>query len=110
MARKVHVVVTLDHEDALTAISLWVGLFKNIQHLSLSDEEHDLFEPDAAIGLQFLAFRVVPGEILHQFEGITSCALEAHVRDTSKLCPFLCPLTPENGVNWYNLVKSRNRT
>jgi hypothetical protein len=54
-----HVIVTLDDEDPLTTISLLIRVFKNVQHVSVSDEEHDLFEPDAAIGLQLLVFRVV---------------------------------------------------
>jgi hypothetical protein len=64
---EVHVIVPLDDEDPLTAVSLLIRVFKDVQHVSLSDEEHDLFEPDAAIGLQLLVCRVVPGEILHRW-------------------------------------------
>jgi len=41
---------------------LWVRVFKDIQHVPLSDEEHDLFESDAAVDFQRVAFRVLPGE------------------------------------------------
>ena len=54
---EVQVIVTLDDEDPLSAISLLVRVFQDVQRVSLSDEEHDLFEPDAAVGLQLL----VPG-------------------------------------------------
>jgi hypothetical protein len=37
-------------------------MFNDIQHVPLSDEEHDLFESDAAVDFQRLAFRVLPGE------------------------------------------------
>jgi hypothetical protein len=50
-----HVIVTLDDEDPLTTISLLIRVFKNVQHVSVSDEEHDLFEPDAAFSFWFFA-------------------------------------------------------
>ena len=90
-------------EDPLTAIPLLIRVFQDVQHMSLSDEEHDLFEPDAAVGLQLLVLRVIPGEIFHRSESIKVCAFKAHIR-RSELCPFLCPLTLECGVFWYEML------
>jgi hypothetical protein len=49
---EVDIIVTLDDEDPLTAVSLPVRVLQDVQHVPLSDEEHDLFESDAAVGLQ----------------------------------------------------------
>ena len=87
---EVHVVVTLDDEDPLTAVSLLIRVFQDVQHVSLSDKEHDLFEPDAAVGLQPLVFRVVPGEVFHRSESIKMCACKAHIRH-SHIVPFFVP-------------------
>jgi hypothetical protein len=83
---QVHVIVTLDDEDSLTAISLLIRVFKDVQHVPLSDEEHDLLEAEVAVSLQLLVLRVVPGEILHQSECTRMCAFWAHIR-RSRIVP-----------------------
>jgi len=100
---EVDIVVTLDDEDPLAAVSLLVRVFQDVEHVPLSEEEHDLFEPDAAVGPQLLVLRVIPGEIFHRSESIKNvCLLGTHL--AQRIVPLLCPLMLEFGVFRYEML------
>ena len=103
-AHEVDIVVTLDDEDPLTAVSLLVRVLQDVQHVPLSDEEHDLLEADAAVSLQLLVFRVVPGELLQPIRVSPERVPSSHTFGAAGLCPFLCPPTLEFGVFWYETL------
>lgn len=69
------VVVALNHEDALTAVTVWVRVLQDVEQVAALDVEDDVLEPDAALRPELRVLRVVPVEVLHSSEDITVVCL-----------------------------------
>src|ERR1043166_4696457 len=63
---EVHVIVTSNDKDALTLVSVLIGMLDRIEQVTSLDMKDDFFEPNAALSFERLILRVVPGEVLHQ--------------------------------------------
>src|SRR2546425_6975041 len=76
---QVHVVLALDDEDALAAVTFGVRVREDIEQVATLDVKDDVLEPDAAIRPELRVLRVVPGEELHGPQNSTTCAHKAHI-------------------------------
>src|SRR5437868_2874838 len=76
---QVHVVVALNHEDALTTVTVRFRVHQDVEQVATFDMKNDVLEPDAAVRLELRVLRVVPGEVLHCYERNTTCARKAHI-------------------------------
>jgi hypothetical protein len=75
----IHVVVPLNDEYALPAVTLGARVLQDIEQVASLDVEDDFFEPDAAFRPELRVLRVVPVEVLHRLRGSMMCAHKAHV-------------------------------
>ncbi len=60
-----HVIVYRYHEYALPLVPLLIGMFQDIQNISILDMEQDLLERNAAFRTQLLILLGVPVEAFH---------------------------------------------
>jgi hypothetical protein len=94
---EVHVVMTANHEDALTAVLILVVMLDRIQQVASFDVKHDLFEPDAPLSFERLVRGVIPGEILHQ-TNVQRCVPNEHTLEPCD-CALSCAHSLRDSVS-----------
>src|SRR5262245_22765851 len=78
---QVHVVLALDDEDALVAVTPGVRVLQDIEQVASLDVEDNVFESDAALRPELRVLRVVPVEVLHRHLGYHDvCLIGTHWR------------------------------